>query len=268
MSEYIDIGVNLTSKTFKKDLPAVIERATQAGVSQLIITGTDMEANEQAIELCEQWSGICSCTVGVHPHHASDFSSTMCSELLDMQKHTCVVAVGECGLDFNRNFSPRKEQINAFEAQIELSLETKKPLFLHQRDAHEDFMAVLNSAGSDLGQVVVHCFTGILQEAEEYIEAGFYIGVTGWICDERRGHDLQKAVSVIPLDKLMLETDAPYLMPRDLPDNYVYGQPVKKGRNEPCFLPHIAKRIAEYMEVDVEILQRQTLINTKTFFSL
>ena len=263
MEKYIDIGVNLTGSSFKKDIPEVISRAHQVGVEKLIVTGTDVEHSEQAIQLTQKYDSICYATAGLHPHHASDYSNDLGSELRDMLKQKNVVAVGECGLDFNRNFSTRKEQIRAFEAQLEIAIECKKPLFLHQRDAHEDFISIIKSCRDDLNQIVAHCFTGSIEEVNDYNLLDMHIGVTGWICDERRGLSLQQAVKHIPLDRIMLETDAPYLMPRDLQE-----KPVKKGRNEPCFLPHVALSVAKYMVMDPTELIAAAYKNSNEFFAL
>ncbi|MFV9615835.1 MAG: TatD family hydrolase [Gammaproteobacteria bacterium] len=263
MEKYIDIGVNLTGSSFKKDLPQVLERALQVGVERFIVTGTDIEHSEQAIALAEQYESICFSTVGLHPHHASDYSNDLASELRDMLNSKNVVAVGECGLDFNRNFSSRKEQIRAFEAQLEIAIETQKPLFLHQRDAHADFISILKSCRDDLSQLVAHCFTGSIEEVNDYVTLDMYIGVTGWICDERRGSSLQQAVKHIPLDRIMLETDAPYLLPRDLQE-----KPVAKNRNEPCFLPHIATAVAKHMQIEEVSLITAAYKNSCNFFNL
>ena len=185
MNKYIDIGVNLTDSSFKKDIPQLIERAQQAGVEQLIVTGTNIQHSEKAIHLTEQYESICYSTVGLHPHHASDYSSELYTELSDMLKHRNTVAVGECGLDFNRNYSSRKEQIRAFEAQLELAIDLQKPVFLHQRDAHEDFTSIIKACRKELKQVVAHCFTGTIEELNDCLGLDMYIGVTGWICDER-----------------------------------------------------------------------------------
>ena len=261
MKKFIDIGVNLTGSSFKKDIPEVIERAQQVGVEQLIITGTNIEHSEQAIKLSQQYESVCYSTVGLHPHHASDYSNDTASELRDMLGYKHVVAVGECGLDFNRNFSSRKEQIRAFEAQIEIAIDLQKPLFLHQRDAHEDLLAILKSCRKDLTQIVAHCFTGTIEEVNDYNLLDMYIGVTGWICDERKGQSLQQAVKQIPLDRIMLETDAPYLLPRDL-----VTKPVKKNRNEPCFMPHIANAMANHMGVEETQLITAAFDNSQMFF--
>jgi len=263
MEKYIDIGVNLTGSSFKKDIESVIDRAQAVGVERLIVTGTDIEHSEQAIVLTEKFDTVCLSTVGLHPHHASDYSSDLDSELRDMLRHKNVVAVGECGLDFNRNYSTRTQQIKAFEAQIEIAIDLKKPLFLHQRDAHDDFISILKSCRNDLCQVVVHCFTGTIEEMDDYILLDFFIGITGWICDERRGQSLRQAAKHIPLDRLLLETDAPYLLPRDMAE-----KPTKKGRNEPCFLPHVARSIATAMQIEEGIVSASAYENTCTFFNL
>ena len=271
MYKYVDIGVNLTGRSFKKDISQVIERAHQAGVQQLIVTGTNVEHSEQALLLTEQYRTVCYATVGLHPHHASDFSSDVESELRVMLKHENAVAVGECGLDFNRNFSTRKQQIRAFEGQLAMAIELQKPLFLHQRDAHDDFIAIIKNCRQQLKQIVVHCFTEGVEEVNGYVSLDMHIGVTGWICDERRGLALRQAVKHIPLDRILLETDAPYLLPRDLKQAAVECKletfkPVKKGRNEPCFLPHIARVAAEHMQLTENELVSAAYRNSCHFF--
>ena len=262
MSKYIDIGVNLTGSSFKKDVSAVIDRAITAGVEKMIVTGTDVSHSEAAIRLTEQYQGVCYSTVGLHPHHASDYSDELGSELRDMLSHKNVVAVGECGLDFNRNFSTRKEQIRAFEGQLEIAIDSGQALFLHQRDAHEDFISILKGCRHDLNHVVAHCFTGSIEEVNDYLLLDMYVGITGWISDERRGQSLQAAVKHIPLDRIMLETDAPYLLPRDLA-----VKPTEKNRNEPCYLPHIAAAVANNMSVEEPILITAAYENSCKFFN-
>lgn len=261
MNKYIDIGVNLTGSSFKDDLEQVIERAQQSGIERLIVTGTSIKHSEQAIMLAEKYESICYATIGLHPHHASDYSADVDSELREMLTYKNTVAVGECGLDFNRNFSTRKEQFRAFEAQLEIAIDLQQPLFLHQRDAHDDFISMIKSCRHDLTQIVAHCFTGNIDEVNDYILLDMHIGITGWICDERRGGLLQQAVKHIPLDRIMLETDAPYLLPRDLAE-----KPVKKSRNEPCYLPHIAISVANYMDKDKDQLISAAYENSCKFF--
>ena len=263
MTDYIDIGLNLTGSSFKSDLEEVMQRAQNASVEQMIVTGTDIEHSKAAIELCEQYSGRLYSTAGMHPHYADDYSPVTQQQLRDLCHQESVVAVGECGLDFNRNFSTPKNQLSAFESQLELAAEVEMPVFLHQRDAHTDFLRVISNARSELGDLVAHCFTGSVEEAVDYLEQDMYIGVTGWICDERRGKALQEAVKEIPLDRIMLETDAPYLLPRDLNE-----KPVQSRRNEPCYLPHICNVVAGYMGVDADELAVAAAKNSKRFFNI
>lgn len=263
MTEYIDIGVNLTGSSFKNDLDEVIQRARAAGVNSMIVTGTDIDHSRAAIELCQQYPGHLYATAGMHPHHADDYTSETEQLLRELGQNESVVAIGECGLDFNRNFSTPEHQRQAFESQLALAIEMKLPAFLHQRDAHDDFVSMFANCESQLKNSVAHCFTGTPAEVIEYLEMDMYIGVTGWICDEKRGRDLQLAVKEIPLDRIMLETDAPYLLPRDLND-----KPVQQRRNESCYLPHICEAVARHMNVDVEELKLAALANTRRFFEL
>jgi len=263
MTEYIDIGVNLTGSSFKNDRDEVMQRAQVAGVDQMVVTGTDIEHSKAAIELCARYPGRLYSTAGAHPHHADDYTQLTLQQLHDLSHYDSVVAIGECGLDFNRNFSTPKNQCAAFESQLELAAETGLPAFLHQRDAHAEFLRIITNGKSETGKLVAHCFTGTVAEVVDYLELDMYIGITGWICDERRGQDLQQAVKEIPLNRIMLETDAPYLLPRDLKE-----KPAQSRRNEPCYLPHISEAVAKYMNVDVEELKTMALKNTRRFFGL
>jgi TatD DNase family protein len=183
--------------------------------------------------------------------------------LSELCANETVVAVGECGLDYNRNYSKPAEQRTAFAAQLQLACELGLPVFLHQRDAHADFVSMIKEYRNELAGAVAHCFTGSADEAVDYLALDMYIGITGWICDERRGSDLQAAVKNIPLQRIMLETDAPYLLPRDLAH-----APVKKRRNEPCFLPHVCETTAHYMGLDSRVLAQSALENTRRFFDI
>ena len=235
----IDIGVNLTSKQFQMDLPQVIERALAANVRHMIITGLTAPLSQRALDLARtRPTHLCS-TAGVHPHNARTFDRHTQGELRNLARAPEVVAVGECGLDYDRDFSPRDQQRAAFEAQLELAAELQKPVFLHQRSAHEDFERILRNARPGLAGGVVHCFTGDAKELESYLELGLCIGITGFICDERRGTHLRELVRRIPVDRLMIETDAPFLLPRDL-------KGVTGRRNEPAYLPHVAASVARY----------------------
>jgi TatD DNase family protein len=263
MIEYIDIGVNLTGSSFKQDLDDVVKRAQQVGVSQMIVTGTDIVHSELALQLNRQYPDVLMSTAGVHPHHASEFDAETIPRLRGLCGEASILAVGECGLDYNRNYSEPADQRRAFEAQLRLASELELPVFLHQRDANADFVSMLTDYRDDLTGAVAHCFTGSVDQAQAYIAMDMYIGITGWICDERRGVELQQAVKQIPLERIMLETDAPYLLPRDLQQ-----PPIQKRRNEPCYLPHICQVTARHMGIESRQLAQAALDNSRRFFRL
>lgn len=262
----IDIGVNLTDKRFRQDIDAVIQRARAAGIQRQIVTGTSVQNSRQAIQLCQQYPSDLYATAGVHPHDAQHWNDTTATELEALITAPEVVAVGETGLDFNRDFSPRPLQEQAFQAQLELAIRHKKALFLHERDAHERFYALLKPIIHQLTTGVVHCFTGTETTMRRYLDLGLYIGITGWVCDERRGQALQQIVRYIPDDRLLIETDAPYLIPRDLPEHLAVSG-VRK-RNEPAFLPHIARRLAELRDQEESELIKHCRANAIKCFSL
>lgn len=260
--DLIDIGANLTHDSFDRDREAVLERAADAGVRRLLVTGTTVAASHAAVALARDYAGRLYATAGVHPHHAAELDEDAASELAELAATPAVVAVGECGLDYFRDYSPRDAQRTAFVAQLETGATTGKPVFLHQRDAHDDFAGILREHIAGLAGGVAHCFTGGAAEMLEYLDMGLHIGITGWICDERRGHDLQQAVRELPLDRVLLETDAPYLVPRDLPE-------APRGRrNEPAFLPHILQATARLMECGPEELAAAATRNTEQLFGL
>lgn len=269
----IDIGVNLTSSQFKNDLPRVLNDALTAGVDTMIVTGTSIAQSRAAFQLTQQYPEVLYSTAGIHPHDAKTFSHNSLEQLNSLLMNTHVVAVGECGLDFNRNFSTPEQQLSCFEQQLELAVELKMPVFLHQRDAQTDFLRLIKKYRSGLVDAVAHCFTGGQAELETYLEEDLYIGITGWLCDERRGKELQNCVALIPEHRLMLETDAPYLFPRDLKlavDDSADTKKKKKGRtrNEPQYLPHILKSLALFMEKDELELSNLTIENSQRFFRL
>ena len=258
----IDIGANLTHDSFDADRATVIERAQAAGVSRFIVTGSDVEHSRKALELCRQWPGVLFCTAGTHPHHAKNFAADALVALRTLLANPEVVAVGECGLDYFRNFSPHAAQLACFEAQLALAAETRKPLFLHQRDAHAEFIDVVKRHRPNLGAAVLHCFTGDEVELQDYLSLDLYIGITGWICDERRGIHLRELVSKIPSNRLMLETDAPYLLPRDIKPRPAHH------RNEPMYVKHISEVVASCVDKPVAQLAAETTENAQRFFGL
>ncbi len=263
----IDIGANLTHDSFDRDRDAVLERARNAGVARMIVTGASREHSPRALALAQAHPGVLFATAGVHPHHAVEYTEECDAEMRALHAHAEVVAVGETGLDYFRDFSPRPAQRRAFERQLQIGVDlavdgTGKPLFLHQRDAHADFMAIMKQFDGRLGPAVVHCFTGTRGELFDYLDRDWHIGITGWLCDERRGAHLRELVKSIPANRLMVETDAPYLLPRTL-------APVPRDRrNEPAFLPHIVAELARDRDEDPAATAAATTATAEAFFRL
>jgi TatD DNase family protein len=251
--ELVDIGVNLTHKSFRDDRDEVVANARAAGVTRMIITGTSLPGSRRALELARQYSLWATC--GVHPHDAKNAADL--SSLRALAADSRCVAVGECGLDFDRDFSPRPVQEHVFEAQIEIAAELGKPLFLHERAAHARFLEILKRHPV---RAVVHCFTGDAAELDAYLALGCHIGITGWICDERRGLHLRELVRRIPLDRLMLETDAPFLVPRQL-------RP-RPSRNQPALLKHVLFAVADAVGLPPEEVAAATSQSARRFFAL
>ena len=261
-TELIDIGANLAHDSFDEDRESMMQRAKDAGVTTMIVTGSSDASNVRAAALAEASPGVLYATAGVHPHHASDYTDDSDALIRSLLQKEAVVAVGECGLDYFRNFSPREAQLDAFRRQLEIARDTGLPVFLHQRDAHDDFVEILEEALPDLSRAVAHCFTGEGESLREYLAMGLYVGITGWICDERRGQHLHDIVEVIPDDRLLIETDAPYLLPRT-----IRPRP-KTRRNEPMYLPEVVKVVAEARGQSEAHVARVTTENAKRFFNL
>jgi len=256
--QLVDIGANLTHASFRDDLDAVLSRARAHGVERIIVTGASVEESRRAADIADA-HGLYA-TAGVHPHHARECDDATIPALREVAARPRVVALGECGLDFNRNYSPHPSQEKWFVAQLELAAELGKPLFLHSRDAHPRFAEILRNLR--VGKAVAHCFTGEAAELRAYLDLGLYIGITGWICDERRGRHLVALAREVPQDRLLLETDSPYLTPRDL-----HPQP-KARRNEPAHLPHILRAVARARGETPEALAAATTRNAQAFFGI
>ena len=258
----IDIAVNLSSSQFKNTQDDIVTQAQSAGVKAMIALGCNLSSSEQALNFAKKYPNVVYATAGIHPHDASSFDAESLAQLTQLAQHNQVVAIGECGLDYNRDFSPRDQQRAAFESQLQLAVELKMPVILHQRDAFDDFINIVARYRSQLGPVVLHCFTGSESELIRCIELDLHIGITGWICDERRGLALQQMVRLIPDNRLMLETDAPFLLPRNL-------KPKPKSRtNKPAYLPHIAAEVAKARQQSLSELLENCLTTTVSFFGL
>lgn len=268
-------------------------------MNQLILTGTSLHSSLEAHRLIQTYDAFSNevqpvklySTAGVHPHDAKswDVHTGGALEALLSKQGSKVVAVGECGLDFDRNFSPQEVQKLRFVDQLELSTRVRKPLFLHERAASDTFLDLITThlskaSSSNLapGIGVVHCFTGTLSELQSYLSLGLSIGITGWVCDTRRGLDLARIVSKIPPEKLMIETDAPFLFPFNAPKGCVPASPSEdsrggrggggksKGgrRNEPCLLPFVLQKLSECTDRSMEDLAKETTANAQRMFQL
>ncbi len=260
--DLIDIGANLGHESFDHDFDAVLQRAMLAGVAQLVVTGASREGSPRALEIARRHPGVLFATAGVHPHHASEYTAEADAGMRALVAQPEVVAVGECGLDYFRDLSPRHAQRRAFERQLEIAVDTGKPLFLHQRDAHDDFVAILRQFEGRIAPAVVHCFTGTRAECFECLDHDWHIGITGWLCDERRGKHLREFVKDIPANRLMIETDSPYLLPRT-----VKPMPSHR-RNEPMYLAHIVEELARDRGEDVAVTAAATTATARAFFRL
>ena len=250
-----DIGANLTSSRFSDDLDSVLDESLEAGVKKVCITSSNLEDVRNAKKITEKYENLYY-SVGFHPHNAKDFKVEFLKDMSIYLEDPKAICLGEMGLDFNRNFSSKKEQILCFESQLSLANSISKPLFLHQRDAHKEFLSVLDNHKFNQ-KLIVHCFTGNLSELEDYLKRDFYIGITGWVCDLKRGLELRECINHIPQDKLLIETDSPYLSPRK-----------KIRRNEPKFLIDVAEEVASLRQETKESIIKSSYENSLNFFNL
>ncbi|KAK6635302.1 hypothetical protein RUM43_007812 [Polyplax serrata] len=280
----IDIGANLTHKKFLKDLESVIARAKDSGVQKIMVTGTSIHNTKEALRLSRIYPDSLYCTAGIHPHEAKSWTESSLEDLKMLALNSECVAVGECGLDYNRDFSPPHIQREVFEQQVKLACELNKPLFLHEREAHEDLLSILTKYKNKMPATVIHCFTGTVDEAKTYLEMGFYIGLTGYICKEKSDNGVRKLLedNVIPLERLLVETDAPFMYPNaqasKLPARVKQAVTNRSSqflnryctfqRNEPCSLPAIVEMIAGFMNKTPEEVALVTAFNALKIFGL
>lgn len=259
---FLDACANLTHESYARDLDEVLARAQTAGVAGFLVPGSDLAESRRALALHERHPDTIWALAGVHPHHAAGWSDHTARELETLLDHPGVVGVGECGLDYYRNFSPREAQRRAFEAQLVLARRRGCPLLLHVREAHADFLALWRAGGIPAARGLVHCFTGAADELDAILAEGFSVGLTGWITDPRRGGHLPDLIPHIPRDRLVIETDCPYLLPKNLP------APPRHRRNEPAYLPAVARVVAEAWKIDPEEVARTTSANLSRLFAL
>lgn len=262
----IDIGANLAAKDFDADLDEVLQRGFAAGVEKIIITGSCFNSIPKAQKIVMDRQDIYKnklfYTGGIHPHHSDEWDKNSADFLKKFALDKYCLASGEMGLDFYRNFVDKQIQLAAFRSQLEVAIELQKPIFMHERDASATMIKELKEHIYELPKIVIHCFTGDRQALEAYLEAGFYIGITGWICDPKRGEHLLDLVKLIPQDKLMLETDSPYLLPKT-----IRPKP-KSRRNEPKYLSFVAEKVAHALAIETQTLIEQTSANASAFFGL
>lgn len=257
MVKYYDIGLNLFCRQFP-DPEKIIRDAAENGIG-CILTGTDMKENKRINDFVKSHDVFG--TAGIHPHNADrarqeDF--LLIEKLLSGNDR--MVAVGECGLDYDRMFSAKENQIRCLEKHIVLAEKLDKPLFLHERSASGDFIKRFKNHPDICKKSVVHCFTGDKETLDKYLSMGFSIGITGWICDDRRGKELRDAVKIIPLDRILVETDAPYLTPKNVPG--------LDRTNVPQNIRYVARELAEHMKVPEDVLIENAKRNTERIFRI
>ncbi|XP_045117483.1 3'-5' ssDNA/RNA exonuclease TatD-like [Portunus trituberculatus] len=280
----VDIGANLTNKKFTRDLDSVVGRARDAGVHKIMVTGTTVQSSKEALRLTRLFPETLYSTAGVHPHEAKSWDEETEEALREILANHEVVAVGECGLDFNRNFSPQETQLEVFHKQVSLACSLKKPLFIHERDAHNEVLEVLRKYKDRLPPVVIHCFTGDATQAAAYLKEGCYIGLTGYVWKDKSEDGVRRILEdgIVPLDRLLVETDSPFMYPNTraskLPP-YVKEALTERSltflhryctfqRNEPCSLPVTIEMIAAYMKKKSDQVALQTTFNALKVFGL
>lgn len=266
MNKYIDIGINLTNRQFNNDTDDIIQNALDADVVKMILTGTSVKNSQESAKIAALYQVVLYSTAGIHPHDAKTFDGQSIAQLKRLLQLKQVVSVGECGLDFDRDFSPRDVQERCYKAQLELAIEVQKPLFLHERAAFTRFMAVTNEFLPQLPKAVVHCFTGSISEAKTYLDNGFYLGFTGAISDVNRFAHLKEVIQYVPLDRMMIETDAPFMLPKNVPKNQLTKY--HERRNEAAFLPYVAGTIAQFKGVGLDVIAKHSTQNVKAFFAI
>ena len=255
-----DSCFNLTHTSFNKDLNIIFKRAEENGVNYYFAPSSRELEIDTLVKYSEEIKNL-YIGVGIHPHYASELKPNTSGKLLEVSKHQNVKAIGEIGLDYFRNFQSPEIQKKCFEAHLEVAVDSKLPVFLHQRESFHDFYPILKKYIQKIPQSIVHCFTGNEDELRSFLDLDLYIGITGWVCDPKRGADLRKIVNIIPNDRLIIETDAPYLIPKNLEPK------PSSNRNEPMYLKNILSELAEIKQQSAELLANSTTKNFKKLFN-
>jgi len=257
--EWFDAGVNLTHARLDRQLESVIERAQNAGVLNQLVIATNLREAQSALELCQRFPDSLHMTVGVHPHDADDAPHDLQKQLLQLAQSPHVKAIGECGLDFNRNFSSPTNQQRVLIEQIEVANELNLPLYLHEREALKEQLSILDRYASPRLPRLTHCFTGGRNAADAYNEREHWFGLTGWLCDARSNTELLTALPWLPKQRTVLETDAPFLLPRNI-------RPRPRD-NEPAFVPYIGEVLATHWDLSVADVAKLTTANALRLFN-
>lgn len=259
MIELFDTHCHLTERYLKEDVADVIERATSAGVTRMTVIGCGptVEDTREAVAIAERFDKVYA-TVGLHPHESSNWSAAMRDALKDMAKHPKVVAIGECGLDYHYEHSPREAQREAFKAQLELADAVDKPVVIHNRSSDEDCIEILKAHYKDTpARGVIHCFSSSQELADCALELGFHLGFTG-ILTFNNGKNVRDVLRTVPMERVVIETDAPYLAPI----------PYRGKTNEPAYVRHVAEKIAEVREMRFEDVAAQTTANARALYGV
>lgn len=250
---FVDSHAHIQISQFNKDRHAVLKRAQDAGISKILVIGFNLETSLGAVELAEKHDNLYA-TVGMHPHDAKDLTSDVLNTFRDLLDNPKVIALGEIGLDYYRNLSPRAVQKDAFEKQLDLAEEMQKPIIIHNREAYMDILPILEARGGKI-QGVLHCFTGDLALMYRSLEIGFHIGIGG-IVTYPKAKDVQAAATEVPLERLLIETDCPWLTPQ-----------FRRGkRNEPAYVRAVAEKIAELRGTSIETIGEITTNNFNSLF--
>ena len=257
-----DCCFNITHESFSDDIDEIMQKAEDHKVQYFFAPASKESEILKLLNFCENYDEKIYCSVGIHPHHASELKPETITNLKTHLESKYVRAIGEVGLDYYRNFQSPEIQRKCFEAFAGLAIEQNYPLFLHHRDAFDDFYTIVKNIISEVPQSIVHCFTGSKNELKKFLDLGLYIGITGWICDPNRGQELREIVKYVPLDRMLIETDAPYLIPKDI------NSKPKNNRNEPMYLEHILSVISNLINQDKKVVAQHTTKNFKNLFRL
>jgi TatD DNase family protein len=252
----IDSHAHLDMEDFDPDRQEVLERALQSGITHIITIGIDLPSSLKALELANVYDFIYS-SVGYHPHNSNNIDQQALKELGKMVSEPKIIAWGEIGLDFYRRYSPPDLQMEAFKRQLEMAIDFDLPVIIHDRDAHEELLTILQKVGKGKRKGVIHCFSGNYDLAMALIEMGYYISIPGTVT-YKNALQVQDVASRIPLERILLETDAPFLAP----------VPKRGKRNEPLFVTYTAQMIAELRNMDFKEVAHQTSENAKRLFNL